>query len=67
MNKYAVLFTKYFVNGNLQGLTYPTTVHFPTLDAASEYVAFLHQHQEKPVKAIDSSHYTCHVARIEAI
>ena len=62
---YTVKFTKIFVSGNLKGLSFDSSVSFASLDAASEYVAFLHNHVTVPVKSLDSADYTCHVVRIE--
>ena len=65
MKVYTVRWTKYFVSGNLKGLTYDTSMQFGTLDAACRWISWLHEHIEVPVKAIGSSDYTCHTARIE--
>jgi len=62
---YKVKFLKYFVNGNLKGLSYDSSLTFFSLESTCRYVSFLHNHIIKPIKAIDSSDYTCHNARIE--
>ena len=64
---YKVKFTKYFTKGLIvKGLSIECQLTFATLDAATDYVNWCHKHQEKPVKSLDRSEYTCHLARIEA-
>lgn len=62
---FTVKFTKEFVSGNLNGLMYYTSIEFPSLDAACEYINFLHAHKTVPVISLDSNDYICHLARIE--
>lgn len=64
---YRVKFSKYFVNVNLEGIMVDASLDFPTLDTACQYVAWCHSHAKKPVKAYQSSHYTCHMATIDTI
>lgn len=65
MDQYIVKWFKYFVNGNLKGLTVDSELKFIDLDQASRFVAYLHKHSVNPVESLDSSNYTCHMARIE--
>lgn len=65
MNKYIVKWTKEFVSGTLDGITYDTELEFDSLDSATRYVTFLHEHKTDPVLAFGGSHYLCHLARIE--
>lgn len=66
MTKYIVKWTKEFVSGNLEGITYDTELEFNSLDSATRYMGFLHEHRDKPVIAFGGSHYLCHMARIES-
>lgn len=45
---YTVEFTKTFTDGNLKGISFPSSLSFPTLETAKEYVAFLNQHATVP-------------------
>lgn len=63
--QYAVKFSKWFVSGNLKGIMYDSILTFASLEQACEYVAFCHKHRDVPVKSLDSSDYTIHLARIE--
>ena len=65
MHKYIVKWTKEFVSGTLEGITYDTELEFDSLDRATQYVAHLHDHKAEPVQAFGGSHYLCHMARIE--
>lgn len=62
---YTVKFSKWFVNGNLSGIMFDSLLTFPSLELACDYVNFCHAHRDKPVKSLDSSDYTMHMARIE--
>lgn len=64
-NIYIVKWTKFFVTGSLKNLSYDSSLNFSSLDSATSYIAFLHEHNIKPVEAIGDSNYTCHMARIE--
>lgn len=61
---YTVKFKKRFIQGNLKGLEYPTSLDFSNLDLANWYADFLHAHTEKPVYSLDSSYYTCNSIEI---
>ena len=67
MNKYQVKFMRYFTSGNLEGLTFDSSLGFASLDSATDYMAFLLAHTSKPVDTIGGSPYTCHVIRLETI
>lgn len=64
---FRVKFMKYFVYGALEGTTVDADVMFPSLESAVEYTKFLlaHTSVDKPVEAIDGSHYSCHCIRVE--
>lgn len=63
--QYIVKWSKEFVNGNLKGIWYDTELSFSSLELACNHVNYCHAHKTKPVKAINSSDYLCHMARIE--
>lgn len=63
-SKYVVKWSKEFVTGHLKGIWYDSSLGFECLDSATRYVAFLHEHKEKPVEAFGGSDYLCHLARI---
>lgn len=48
MTTYIVEFTKTFKSGNLKDIAVPSTVSFPTLERAQEYVEFLNKHATVP-------------------
>ncbi len=62
---YKVKFSRYFVNGNLKGIMVDSSLSFPTLELACDYVKFCHMHCKIPVKAFGGSDYTLHMSRIE--
>lgn len=65
---YIVKFSKKFVSGNLKGLIYDEArLSFFSLQDASEYISFCNKHSKIPVKSLDSSNYTIHLARIETV
>jgi len=45
---YTVKFTKTFTDGNLKGITFPSSLSFAALDAAKKYVDFLNEHGKVP-------------------
>lgn len=62
---YLVKWSKEFVSGPLKGLHYPSQLGFDSLDDATRYVAFLHEHTTKPLMpGMGISQYTCYGARI---
>ena len=62
---FTVKFMKYFVAGNLKGLSVDEAVNWPNLESAIRHTKFLLAHTSKPVEALNSSPYTVHVIRIE--
>lgn len=64
MEKLKVKATKYFVNGNMKGLTYDFELSMANLESANDYMNFCHEHAEKPVEAFGSSNYIIFGARI---
>jgi len=65
MNNYRVKWLKIFTKGHLEGLSYDSSLTFATLEAATDYMAFLMDHTEKPVKSLGGCDYTAHVIRLE--
>jgi hypothetical protein len=64
---FAVKFSKFFVNGSLEGLMIDSVLTFATLEQACEYVNFCHSHKETPVSSVGGGDYTIHMARIETV
>lgn len=62
MTKYIVKWSKEFIGGHMDGVWINSKLEFPTLESASDYVNFLHEHKTMPVDG--SSPYLCHMARI---
>lgn len=59
-----VKFMKYFVNGNLKGLTHDTEITVSGLEEACSWVDWAHKHSDKPVEAFGGSDYTVHCSRV---
>jgi len=59
---YTIKYTKLFVNGILEGMTYDSELSYPSLEQATEVVGRMGS--DKVVKAIGGSDYVCLCAQI---
>lgn len=67
MTKLKVKASKYFVSGNLKGITVDFELSMANLESANDYMRFAHAHAEKPVSpCVGSDAYVIFGARIVA-